>query len=156
VDTPPTESTGPVNDTERKKDLDHLKLLAIFYYVFGGLSLLGVCCGGFYLVLGIGMVSGGGEMMQGPDAAMPRDDAEAAAGVFAVVGGVLMLLSLVAGLLQIKCGRNLQVQKGRTFCMVIAALTCLSVPLGTILGVFTLVVLSRDSVKAMFDAKRVA
>ena len=35
--------------------------------------------------------------------------------------------------------------------MVIAALECLSVPLGTLLGVFTLVVLSRPSVRDSFD-----
>jgi len=34
--------------------------------------------------------------------------------------------------------------------MIVAGITCLSVPIGTVLGVFTLLVLSRPSVKQMF------
>ena len=34
--------------------------------------------------------------------------------------------------------------------MIVAGITCLSVPIGTVLGVFTLMVLSRPSVKQMF------
>lgn len=35
-------------------------------------------------------------------------------------------------------------------CMVVAAIECLSIPVGTVLGFFTIVVLLRDSVKKMF------
>ena len=38
------------------------------------------------------------------------------------------------------------------YCIVIAAICCLSVPLGTILGIFTIIVLQRDTVKALFDS----
>ena len=37
------------------------------------------------------------------------------------------------------------------FCFVIACLACMQMPLGTILGVFTIIVLARPSVKEMFD-----
>jgi hypothetical protein len=37
--------------------------------------------------------------------------------------------------------------------MVIAIITCLSVPLGTALGVFTLIVLARPSVKQLFERR---
>ena len=35
--------------------------------------------------------------------------------------------------------------------MVIAGVCCMFMPLGTILGVFTLVTLNKDSVKELFD-----
>jgi hypothetical protein len=35
--------------------------------------------------------------------------------------------------------------------MVIAALLCMFMPFGTVLGVFTIIVLVRDSVKALFN-----
>ena len=57
-----------------------------------------------------------------------------------ILGAVLMIMT----------GLNLQRRKGHTFCQVVAGLTCLSIPLGTILGVFTFIVLNRPEVKVMF------
>jgi hypothetical protein len=34
--------------------------------------------------------------------------------------------------------------------VVVAAVSCLMVPFGTVLGIFTIVILSRDSVKRLF------
>jgi hypothetical protein len=43
----------------------------------------------------------------------------------------------------------------RMFSMLIAGLNCLQVPLGTVLGVFTLLVLSRESVQELYpDSER--
>jgi hypothetical protein len=36
------------------------------------------------------------------------------------------------------------------FCLVIAAVECIFMPFGTVLGVFTIIVLQRPTVKAMF------
>jgi hypothetical protein len=38
-----------------------------------------------------------------------------------------------------------------SFALVIACIKCLFVPFGTILGVFTIVALSRESMKALFE-----
>ncbi len=38
-----------------------------------------------------------------------------------------------------------------TYCLVVAALECLFMPFGTILGVFTIVVLMRHPLKALFE-----
>jgi hypothetical protein len=48
-------------------------------------------------------------------------------------------------------GRNLAQQRRYTFCLVIAGLLCIFIPFGTVLGVFTIVVLVRPSVKALFE-----
>jgi hypothetical protein len=56
------------------------------------------------------------------------------------------------GILVICSGRFISKQRHWTFSVVIAALMCLSVPLGTVLGVFTLVVLMREPVKQLYRA----
>jgi hypothetical protein len=47
-------------------------------------------------------------------------------------------------------GRCLARRRNRAFCFVMAGISCAFFPLGTVLGVFTLIVLSRDSVQSMF------
>jgi hypothetical protein len=47
-------------------------------------------------------------------------------------------------------GRFLARRRHHTFCMVIAAVACTFMPLGTVLGVFSLIVLSRESVRESF------
>jgi hypothetical protein len=48
-------------------------------------------------------------------------------------------------------GRCLSRRKSYSFALVMACIECLFVPFGTILGIFTIVVLSRKSVKALFS-----
>jgi hypothetical protein len=48
-------------------------------------------------------------------------------------------------------GYNLSRKKRYMFCFVDACICCIQVPLGTILGVFTIVVLARPGVKELFD-----
>ena len=47
-------------------------------------------------------------------------------------------------------GRFLAQRRHHTFCVTMAAVQCLFMPFGTILGVFTIVVLNRPSVKQLF------
>jgi hypothetical protein len=51
-------------------------------------------------------------------------------------------------------GRCLSRRKGYSFALVMACVECLFVPFGTILGVFTIVVLSRESVRALFSGTK--
>ena len=53
-------------------------------------------------------------------------------------------------------GRCLAQRRRYIFCMVMAAIACLFVPLGTVLGVFTIVVLAKPEVKATFDQAQLA
>lgn len=59
---------------------------------------------------------------------------------------------IVMGIVNFMTARCLSRRKSRTFCLVVAGLNCLQVPLGTVLGVFTIVVLMRDSVRTKFGA----
>jgi hypothetical protein len=133
--------------TPMTNDLEHLKLLSIFHYVVGGLAALCSLFPLLHLGMGIAMVTG-----RMPDAA---DQPEAvlfgwffiifAAGM--IVGGVSFALGLVLA------GRFLARRVNYIFCFVMAALSCIFVPFGTVLGVFTMVVLMRPTVKEMFAAR---
>ena len=70
--------------------------------------------------------------------------------MFAGLGGCGMIFVWVIALLITLSGRRLLQHRSRTFCIIVAALMCLSIPFGTILGVFTLIVLSRPSVRQLF------
>jgi hypothetical protein len=59
---------------------------------------------------------------------------------------------VLAGCL-IAAGRFLQLRRNYIFCMVAAGFACLQVPLGTVLGVFTIIVLQRPEVKRMFEQR---
>jgi hypothetical protein len=71
--------------------------------------------------------------------------------IFGAIGlAVFVLLLLLAGL-KLKAAFCIKRRESRTFCVVIAGLTCVGFPYGTALGVFTFIVLGRDSVLHMFE-----
>jgi len=47
-------------------------------------------------------------------------------------------------------GRCLAKRKHYTFCLVMAAIECIFMPFGTVLGVFTIIALNRETVKRLF------
>src|SRR5215203_217986 len=126
-------------------DLNHLRILSICFYVKAGLMAFSALFFSIYIFLGA--------MFMSID--MPRKanepPPELLGGIFVGVGLVLMGLFFVLAFLAFWAGRSLGKHKNYTFCFVIAALVCLSMPLGTILGIFTIIVLMRDSVKAIFN-----
>lgn len=140
------------DDWQRQTDLHHLKLLSIFYYISAGLQVLGGCLGLIYFIVGLGVA-----LAPPPDTSDAQNTEEAqqvVGGVFMLLGGCIGLLCIVLVVLAIMTGISLNTQRRRTLCLITAAITCLNIPLGTVLGIFTFVVLSRASVVALFDQKR--
>lgn len=131
------------------QDLDHLKILGIFYYIFAGFSFLFGLVFSVYIVMGTLMVADPSLFTGNGGEAPP----EFLGWVFIGVGAFIILVALTLAFLYIKTARSLRNQTHYRFCFVLAVISCLSVPLGTVLGVFTLVVLSRDTVKALFENK---
>ena len=72
--------------------------------------------------------------------------------VFLFMGSCATLFGWTFGVLTILSGRYIAQRRRRMFSMVIAGINCASFPLGTLLGVFTFIVLLRPSVKAMYPA----
>ena len=140
----------PPQDFQRRQDEDHLRLLAIFHYVWGGLTLAYSLFFGIYLALGLFALSNPA-VFDGKGAQSDPMGAQFMGTLFTAIGGAGMAFALVAGALTIYAGRSLARRERFNLCFVMACINCLSVPLGTVLGVFTLIVLNRPTVKALFD-----
>ena len=67
-----------------------------------------------------------------------------------MLGAVFFLAGLAMAICILMAGRSLARQRRYLFAFVIACLECFFIPFGTILGVFTIIVLSRESVKTLF------
>lgn len=133
------------NDTTQ--DREHLKILSICYYVFAGLCTFPFLYGFIYMFMGVfvgTLIANDPNAKNGPPPVL-------FGGLFVAVGLVISGISLAIAIAAIKSGRNISRLSGRTFAFVFACIICMFVPLGTILGVFTLIVLSRECVKSLFD-----
>lgn len=132
------------------ENLGHLRLLSIFHFVYGGMVALFSLIWLIYVVLGVFMATSPDFVSsKGPHEAPP----EAVGWIISGFGLVLIFIGWTVATLLVIAGRNLSRQRHHTYCMVIAAMACLFVPLGTVLGVFTLVVLTKPEVKELFDRK---
>jgi hypothetical protein len=142
---------APLLRDQRKVDAEHLRILEIFHYVFAGLAVVGISFLGFHYFLMHSVLSNPALMRD------PKGDGLAAERFFAlfiwfyVVFGALLLAAALANYLS---GSFIRQRKSRTFSLVVAGLNCVQIPFGTALGVFTIVVLLRDSVRELYDAQR--
>lgn len=126
------------------QDEEHLRLLSIFHYIVGGVAALFACFPFIHLVVGILVVNGAlgnegpppifGWLMIG------------IATIMIILGGTLAAAILVAA-------RLLSQRTNYTYCLAVAAVECIFMPVGTVLGVFTIIVLNRSSVRALFNSQ---
>ena len=130
------------------ESLGHLRLLSIFHFVYGGMVALFSMIWLIYVVFGVFMATSPDFVSsKGTHEAPP----EAVGWIISGFGLVLIFIGWTVATLLIIAGRNLSRQRHHTYCMVVAAMACLFVPLGTVLGVFSLVVLTKPGVKELFD-----
>jgi hypothetical protein len=128
------------------QDLDHLRLLSIFHYVVAAITGLFSCLPFIHLAIGIFLVSGA--FPQGPGQQPPP----AFIGwIFIAIAATLILIGWIVTVLILMAGRFLARQKRLTYCFVVAGIECMFMPFGTVLGVFTIIVLCRPTVKALFQ-----
>jgi hypothetical protein len=125
-------------------------LLAIFHYVVAGVAAL---CSFFPLLYSVM----GGFLLYAAQHPSPSNQEAPPAflgWIFIAVGAVLFLTGLTMAICVLIAARCLSGRKGYSFALVMGCIECLFVPFGTILGVFTIIVLSRQSVKALFSDRQ--
>jgi len=126
------------------KDQSELGILSILHFVMAGLAALTGSIPVVHLLIGLKMVSDPSFLAGGhPPPFNPG-------WVFVGVGAVLILLGWTWAFVLVFAGLSLRAYKRYWFCFVVACITCVNVPLGTALGVFTIIVLSRPTVKSLF------
>jgi len=141
MDNPP-----PFPSYQNPNDESHLTLLVIFHFVMAFFSLLGFAV----VILQFTFM---GALVSNPQINKdPQFPAGAMMGIMSALFifiGVIIFISLAMNLAS---AFFMQARKNRMFSLVTAGLNCLSFPLGTALGVFTFIVLNRDSVKQIYQS----
>lgn len=129
-----------------RQDGEQLMLLSILYYVMGGFSLLALFFPLLYLGIGVAFI-GGAAVQKGSD---EQAGMAVFGGIIAIIAIPILLLMLIQTICLFLTARNLGRSRSHTFCFINACVLCMHAPFGTALGVFTIIVLSRESVKQRF------
>ncbi len=131
------------------QDKEHLRLLAIFHYVVAGLAAVFSFFPLLYTTVGAIFIFAARHGTPKPGEELTP---EFLGWIFVVLGLLLFLLGIAMAICILIVGRCLSRRKHYTFALVMACIECLFIPFGTILGVFTIIALSRESVKELFAA----
>jgi len=142
------DSTLPVDAVQRIKDGEHVKLLSIFHFVVAGFAFFGLA----FLILHFLMMS----FFLSPEfwktqknaTPPPRELLHVFIFLYIFIGAWLM----ASGVLNVLSAFFLRQRQHRVFSLIVGGLNCLHIPLGTILGIFTILILSRDSVCQAYEA----
>ncbi len=147
--TPPDLPSAPdVAATVRKLNLQNLKLLAVFHFVLAALGLLGI---GFLFLhhYMLNTIFSNPEMWknskQGP---LPAEFFEVFQ-IFYLVMGVMIVVFMVINVLS---GWFIHRHQNRMFSLIIGGINCVIFPFGTVLGIFTFILLLRDSVQELYTS----
>jgi len=125
-------------DFDEQLDTNQLTLLSYLWYAWGGLFLLGGC--------GTGALAAAGGLVGQIDDAQLQEGAA----VWMGLAGCVTLSIVLWGALNAYVGRSHVTGRNRMLIYALAIFSLLSFPLGTALGAFTLVVLSRPGVQRRF------
>jgi hypothetical protein len=123
-----------------KQDEQHLDLLSILFYVYAGFVGLTTVVMAGVAVTGLAIISSAGQHGSSAPPAM-------FGAVFLVVFGGVALLFAAKTVVLILAGRAMGRRSGYVMAMVGACFCLINVPLGTALGVFALITLSRPGVR---------
>jgi hypothetical protein len=128
------------------QDQEHLRLLKIGYYV---LSALGAGFTALILVY----ISVFGVIFTNVIPAQSNNNApdpKIMGLIFLVIAGVVLLAGAGGAFLTFYAAKSIGERKRWTFVVVVAALCCFQFPVGTAIGVCSIMVMTRPSVKALF------
>ncbi len=129
------------------KDLQHLKWLAIGYYIMSGLFVFFALFSLIFLFFGVLFLT--------TDILQESGNPDHASYIFGTLNILISLIfitvSAIMTFLSIRAGRNLKRQENYKFCLIIAGIMFLFQPFGIVLGILTIIVLMRDSVKELFE-----
>ena len=127
------------------EDIRHLDLLSMFHYIVGGITALFSCMPIIHVIIGLSMVSG--KFFNESNGTEPPSFM---GWILVIMGAVFIVLGLSIAVCMIVAGRKLKRRKNRVFCMVVAGIECMIMPFGTVLGVFTLIALNKESIQEIF------
>lgn len=131
--------------------MNNLKTLSIFHFIMSGFTAFVSSFPLIHVTIGILLlVFSANGFFENQDEAPP-----AAVGIlFIIIGGFVVILGWTLAFLIFLSGRYLRNAKKYGYCLVIAGILCLMMPYGTVLGVFTIILLTREPVKKLFSENK--
>jgi hypothetical protein len=124
-----------------------LRLLSIGYYIQGGISA-------FYTLMMLGYMAFASALFAGvlktASASSQQEIPPALISIISLVLAVVLGMACAYTACLFLAGYWLRHTRNMLFLQVLAALNCLAVPYGTVLGIFTFMVLQRSSAKQLF------
>lgn len=126
-----------MTDSSQKKS--YLDILAVFHYVNGGLTALVALAALAFMGIGLGAASEWGRNFQ----------AEPTCALVAVMFFILVFVGGYA-VLNLLAGRALHTRNSRILVLITSGVNCLNIPFGTLLGIFTFVMMVDPQVEWMF------
>ncbi|MDV9042458.1 hypothetical protein [Stenotrophomonas sp. RAC2] len=132
------------------QDADHLRMLSIAHYVVGALIALFSMIFILHIVLGISALTGHLPMNSDGQPSSPAEQ-RLFGWMFTLIGCAIVFGGVTLGACVAYAGRCLARRRRYLLCLIVAGLACLFAPVGTVLGVFSLITLLRPQVKAAFD-----
>lgn len=125
------------------QDSNTLDILGNLHYVMAILTAVFSCIPIIHFVVGIAILGSG---LNGGDAA-----SRVVGILFVIISAIIIIAGWAFAVLILIAGSRLKQRISYNFCLVIAFLECLIVPLGTVLGIFTILNLTKDPVKDLFE-----
>jgi len=130
-------------------DEEHLRLLSIFHYVVGGLGCLFSCMTIFHIVIGLIIIIAPEKMGGHNDEFMPGF----AGWMFFIMGATFFIIGQAISIAIIMSGRFISKRINYMYSFIVGCVECMFVPFGTVLGIFSIIVLSKESVKKIYSPK---
>ncbi|WP_298862469.1 hypothetical protein [uncultured Gimesia sp.] len=122
---------------------DNIGLLAMFYKIVGVIMFLFSLFPCIHLIIGIAIMAGG---FKSEDVAPPF--------IFGLVFTIIPLIFISCGVAlaisMFMCSRYLEAKSNYRFCQIVSGISCIFMPFGTVLGVLTLIELSKDPIRESF------
>ncbi|BET68355.1 membrane protein [Opitutales bacterium ASA1] len=128
------------------EDESHLRTLGLLHYVLGGIIACFALLPMVHVGMGLVLALAPEKMSSGSEGAPPAF----LGWIFVVIGTVLVFMGWSLAAATIYLGRCLRRKKNHTGCLVVACVECMFMPLGTLLGVLTIIALVRPTVKRLF------
>jgi uncharacterized membrane protein YhaH (DUF805 family) len=134
-------------------DEEHLKMLSLGYAVSAGVSAFYSLFGLLYVFMGIMMSTTLSHLPQTPANPAQAPPPAFVGWIFSFIGLAFFLIATAVTAARFRAAWCIKHRKSRVFCMVIAGIGCLEFPYGTALGIFSFLVLGRDSVVPLFGPR---
>ena len=132
------------------QDTEHVRLLSIFHYVVAGILAVFSMFPILHLAMGIAMMTGTFD-----NAENTNSPAAFFGWIFIIFPALFILGGLALALCIAIAGRQLAHNRNYIYCLAIAGIECIFIPFGTVLGVFTIIVLMRPTVKELFGVVQI-